>query len=220
MDSKIKAIMKNYNVPTDKYEEWTTYKKLLLQQGKTILETHSIVNELYKLNTKGTMINDSFYHMWYLIITKHYNITINMPDNLPDNLQEKWEERFKEREEMVSKKNKSYKEIEEFICNKYNIEYIETEKNNLRYDIILILSSLNKPGRPSLPSYLKEESVKKNRQKMKDKMTDKYEFIKEAKKNLLTEEEIVILESKLEGYDELINKLSFFRIKETTNAAA
>ena len=45
-------------------------------------------------------------------------------------------------------------------------------------------------------------------------MTDKYEFIKESKKNLLTEEEYKVIETKLEDYDELINKLSFFTIKK------
>jgi nuclear transport factor 2 (NTF2) superfamily protein len=125
-----------------------------------------------------------------------------------------YNERYKEREKMIKEGKKTPYDIEEFLCKKYNINIelsLLKELIELHHDIIRVFS--NKRGRPPLPSYLKKEGIEKNREKMREKMRNTYDFIKELNNKLLTDEEYFFLIDNIKGNNSLINKLSFFRNK-------
>lgn len=200
---RLKLIFNHYGYSTENFEDKIKNRKQLLSQGKNIYECH--INTT--VNTKNSSLKDlhkldTLYHAYYVKLKPIYNIKKEIIPYI---------ERYKEREEMIKENKKTPYEIEEYLCKKYNLDIqLEDLKEliELHHDIIRVFS--NKRGRPPLPSYLKKEGIEKNREKMREKMRNTYDFIKEINNNLLTEEEFKILKEKIEDNTSLINKLSFF----------
>jgi hypothetical protein len=200
---RLKLIFNHYGYSTENFEDKINKRKTLLTQGKSIFECHIKTS----LNPKNSTLKDlhkldTLYHSYYAKMKPIYNIKEEI---IPYN------NRYKEREELIKENKKTPYEIEEYLCKKYNID-IELEHLKeiieLHHDIIRVFS--NKRGRPPLPSYLKKEGIEKNREKMREKMRNTYDFIKEINNNLLTDEEFDFLKEKTEGNTSLINKLLFF----------
>ena len=184
------------------------FKSKLEIMKKNLLECKDgfTVHKLVLKNCKFTeeVYKDVLSHVYYVMLKPIYNIT---PNIFP------YYESYKYREKNIKETNKEAYIIEEEIQLKYfnitlNLE-IKKKEFEFMYDVIRVFST--KRGRPRIPSYIKVQNREKNREKMRGSMNNKYEYIKNINKNLLTDEEYILLTKDIQGNKPLINKLSFFR---------
>jgi len=102
-------------------------------------------------------------------------------------------------------------EFDKFI----NIDYYEYQYKNLFIKSFRLKrkGDCSKIGRPVLPKELKDRIKNKNKEKIKALMNNKYENNKKYKKlkdKLFSPEEFNIIKEKLEGYNDIVNKLKYF----------
>jgi hypothetical protein len=204
-----------YHYSGDNFEDRVNYARELFNKGMDIYNIRRLVSEKYNIPFHEKMISlDCMYHAFYSnlkIIYKIENID-DITDRLPINLRDNWRERFEYRNFLLKENKLSYIDIEKEVNHKYNIQCelsLFENKIDLSYDIISVINSLNKKGRPRIPSYLKEENYEKNKEKMKENMKVKYDLIKDIKSHMLTTEEFNKIKDKLQD-ETILKKIKYF----------
>ncbi len=215
---KLVDIFNHYNLHEPSvFKKISEYNSVLLNEGKTIFETLKLsISAIKNIQIDDDMeLLDCIYHFFFLKFKSIYKINSNdITTKLPLALREGWRERFNERIQFINMHNMSYIDIEKYLLKKYNIECNVDkykDKVNCFYDCILVIKSQNKKGRPRLPSYLKDQKDKERKEKMRDKMREKYNTINNLNSYLLTVEEFDKISEKIQD-ENILKKLKHFTV--------
>lgn len=213
---KIISIIEHYNLQDNStLKERCKYSSKLFKEGKGLFEMRKLTFEHFNIPFDERIENlDCIYHSCYLKFKDIYKIDHDdITDRLPPSLKERWRERFQERITLIKESKMNYIEIEKHLLNKYNIHLNNIEffhdRINCNYDCIVVLNSLHKKGRPSLPLFLKKQKDHEQREKMKEVMREKYNIIKDLKENLLSPEEFNTIKENIRD-EVILKKLNFF----------